>query len=186
MSSALMVSAKAKRTRIRSPRHSFSTAGREALEGSRSGARRASAGWHLLPPAPANVSTFSAATRWTRTGRRCLRHGRMPSIRAQREFEARTAMPVPVDDAVAVTYADRFIYLISGWHDLGNVNLVQRYDTETDTWDPGNADAGARCFRTRGRYRRQHDRLLRRRGHRGARRPSPRLRRRTRLLAWCH
>jgi hypothetical protein len=41
---------------------------------------------------------------------------------------------VPVDDAVAVTYADRYIYLISGWHDLGNVNLVQRYDTEDDVW----------------------------------------------------
>jgi N-acetylneuraminic acid mutarotase len=51
-----------------------------------------------------------------------------------REFTALSAMPVPVDDAVAVTFLDRFIYLISGWHDLGNVNLVQRYDVETDTW----------------------------------------------------
>lgn len=51
-----------------------------------------------------------------------------------REFDERAVMPVPVDDAAAVTYADRYIYLISGWHDLGNVNLVQRYDTKTDTW----------------------------------------------------
>jgi hypothetical protein len=51
-----------------------------------------------------------------------------------REFTALSAMPVPVDDAVAVTFLDRFIYLISGWHDLGNVNLVQRYDVESDTW----------------------------------------------------
>lgn len=43
-------------------------------------------------------------------------------------------MPVPVDDAVAVTYDDRYIYLVSGWHDLGNVNLVQRYDTRKDAW----------------------------------------------------
>ena len=50
------------------------------------------------------------------------------------KFTALSAMPVPVDDAVAVTFLDRFIYLISGWHDLGNVNLVQRYDVETDTW----------------------------------------------------
>jgi len=50
------------------------------------------------------------------------------------KFTALSAMPVPVDDAVAVTFLDRFIYLISGWHDLGNVNLVQQYDVETDSW----------------------------------------------------
>jgi hypothetical protein len=43
-------------------------------------------------------------------------------------------MPVAVDDAVAVTFDDRFVYLVSGWHDLGNVNLVQRYDTREDAW----------------------------------------------------
>ncbi len=63
------------------------------------------------------------------------------------EFTALSAMPVPVDDAVAVAYLDRFIYLISGWHDLGNVNLVQRYDVLSDTWvqatpTPGNAVFG--------------------------------------------
>ena len=50
------------------------------------------------------------------------------------EFEQRAPMPVPVDDAVAVSFDDRYIYLISGWHDLGNVNLVQRYDTQEDAW----------------------------------------------------
>jgi len=50
------------------------------------------------------------------------------------KFRLRAPMPVPVDDAVAVGYEQRYIYLISGWHDLGNVNLVQRYDTRTDTW----------------------------------------------------
>lgn len=38
-------------------------------------------------------------------------------------------MPVPVDDAVVLTYRDRYIYLVSGWHNDGNVNLVQVYDT---------------------------------------------------------
>jgi N-acetylneuraminic acid mutarotase len=52
----------------------------------------------------------------------------------KRTFEERAPMPVPVDDAVAVTYDDRYIYLLSGWHDLGNVNLVQRYDTRNDAW----------------------------------------------------
>jgi hypothetical protein len=63
-----------------------------------------------------------------------------------REFEERAAIPVPVDDAVAVTYADRFIYLISGWHDLGNVNLVQRYDTATNTWDQATPTPGPAVF----------------------------------------
>ncbi|MDH3621505.1 MAG: kelch repeat-containing protein [Gammaproteobacteria bacterium] len=49
-------------------------------------------------------------------------------------FEERAAMPVPVDDSVAVTWQDRYIYLLSGWHNSGNVNLVQRYDTVEDTW----------------------------------------------------
>ena len=49
-------------------------------------------------------------------------------------FEQLSPMPIPVDDAVSFTYQDRYIYLISGWHDLGNVNLVQRYDTQTDRW----------------------------------------------------
>ena len=52
----------------------------------------------------------------------------------KRRFEERAPMPVPVDDAVAVTFDDRYVYLVSGWHDLGNVNLVQRYDTRKDTW----------------------------------------------------
>jgi hypothetical protein len=60
------------------------------------------------------------------------------------QYTALSPIPVPVDDALAVTYQDRYIYLISGWHDLGNVNLVQRYDVETDSWlqatpIPGNA-----------------------------------------------
>lgn len=62
------------------------------------------------------------------------------------EFKERAAMPVPVDDAVAVSYADRFIYLISGWHDLGNVNLVQRYDTQTDSWDQATPTPGPAVF----------------------------------------
>lgn len=52
----------------------------------------------------------------------------------KRVFEERAPMPVPVDDAVAVSFDDRYVYLLSGWHDLGNVNLVQRYDTREDTW----------------------------------------------------
>jgi hypothetical protein len=61
-------------------------------------------------------------------------------------FEELASMPVPVDDAVSFTYEDRFIYLISGWHDLGNVNLVQRYDTVSDTWTQATPIPGATLF----------------------------------------
>ena len=51
------------------------------------------------------------------------------------EAYARVAdMPLPVDDSVALPFAGRYIYLVSGWHDTGNVNAVQVYDTEEDAW----------------------------------------------------
>ncbi len=59
---------------------------------------------------------------------------------------ARAPMPVPVDDAVALVYNERFVYLVSGWHDVGNVNLVQRYDTETDRWDQATPWPGPPVF----------------------------------------
>ena len=61
-------------------------------------------------------------------------------------FTERLAMPVPVDDAIALSYEDRFVYLVSGWHDLANGNLVQRYDTETDTWDQATPIPGPPVF----------------------------------------
>ena len=61
-------------------------------------------------------------------------------------FEKRQPMPVPVDDAVAVSYEDRYIYLISGWHDYGNVNLVQRYDAVEDIWDQATPVPGRAVF----------------------------------------
>jgi len=61
-------------------------------------------------------------------------------------FTERATMPVPVDDAVAISYDDRYIYLVSGWHDLGNVNLVQRYDTDTDSWVQATPTPGPGVF----------------------------------------
>jgi len=62
------------------------------------------------------------------------------------EFSSRKDMPVPVDDAVSFAYQDRYIYLLSGWHDLGNVNLIQRYDTQTDTWVQATPIPGTALF----------------------------------------
>lgn len=50
------------------------------------------------------------------------------------EWKALPAMPTPVDDAVALVYKERYIYLISGWHDVDNVDLVQVFDTQSKTW----------------------------------------------------
>lgn len=54
-------------------------------------------------------------------------------------YERRADMPTPVDDAVALVRADRWVYLVSGWHGDGlapgdNVALVQVYDAGEDRW----------------------------------------------------
>lgn len=43
-------------------------------------------------------------------------------------------MPRPVDDSVALPYAGRYIYLVSGWHRDGNVANVQVFDTVEGVW----------------------------------------------------
>ena len=43
-------------------------------------------------------------------------------------------MPVPTDDAVSFVYADRYIYLVSGWHNTDNIRDVQVYDTVENSW----------------------------------------------------
>ncbi len=57
-----------------------------------------------------------------------------------------TDMPVPVEDSVMLVYQDRYIYLVSGWHDLGNVNLVQVLDTKTLQWAQATPWPGAPVF----------------------------------------
>jgi N-acetylneuraminic acid mutarotase len=61
-------------------------------------------------------------------------------------FTQRRPMPVPVDDAIAVNYENRYIYLVSGWHDVGNVNLVQRYDVVEDAWTQATPVPGRAVF----------------------------------------
>ncbi|MEE9433889.1 MAG: hypothetical protein V3V15_06590 [Sphingorhabdus sp.] len=62
------------------------------------------------------------------------------------DYERMADMPVPVDDAVAVAYKDRYIYLISGWHDKGNVVLVQLYDSKNDSWSRASDFLGPAVF----------------------------------------
>jgi N-acetylneuraminic acid mutarotase len=54
--------------------------------------------------------------------------------------------PIPVDDAVALVYLQRYVYLISGWHNDGNVNLVQVYDVDTDSWFQASPFLGTAVF----------------------------------------
>lgn len=50
------------------------------------------------------------------------------------EYQRLADMPTPVDDMVLLPYQGRYLYLVSGWHDEGNVTLVQLYDTQSDSW----------------------------------------------------
>lgn len=62
------------------------------------------------------------------------------------QYQPIAPMPVATDDAVALVYQQRYIYLISGWHNDGNVNLVQIYDTQTDLWQQGSPFPGQPVF----------------------------------------
>lgn len=55
-------------------------------------------------------------------------------------------MPVPVDDAVALPYQNRYIYLVSGWSDHGNVNLIQLFDNFTQRWSQATPFPGKPVF----------------------------------------
>lgn len=61
-------------------------------------------------------------------------------------YTRRADMPVPVDDAVAFAWANRYVYLVSGWHDEGNVSHVQVYDTWEDSWVMADAFPGTPVF----------------------------------------
>jgi N-acetylneuraminic acid mutarotase len=62
------------------------------------------------------------------------------------KYEKLANMPVPVDDSVALVFQNRYIYLISGWHNDGNVNLVQVYDIQTDSWQQASPFPGRPVF----------------------------------------
>lgn len=55
-------------------------------------------------------------------------------------------MPTPVDDTVALVYQGRYIYLVSGWHNEGNVTDVQVYDTIDNLWFSATPYPGSPVF----------------------------------------
>lgn len=64
----------------------------------------------------------------------------------EKKYTLLPPMPIPVDDAVALVYQSRYVYLISGWHNDGNVNLVQVFDTQTNTWHQASPFLGKPVF----------------------------------------
>ncbi|QTH64723.1 hypothetical protein J1N51_04470 [Psychrosphaera ytuae] len=53
---------------------------------------------------------------------------------ATQQYSLLEDLPVAVDDTTLVTYRDRYIYALSGWHKEGAVNLVQVFDTFKNEW----------------------------------------------------
>ena len=61
-------------------------------------------------------------------------------------YQLLAPMPVPVDDSVALTYQQKYIYLVNGWHNSGNVNLVQLYNSQTNQWQQATPFPGKPVF----------------------------------------
>ncbi|MCB1629797.1 MAG: hypothetical protein KDI48_18860, partial [Xanthomonadales bacterium] len=57
-----------------------------------------------------------------------------------------TQMPTPVDDSVVLPLRDRWMLLISGWYDTGNVDLVQVYDVQRHLWSVSSQWPGPAVF----------------------------------------
>ncbi|MFQ5742995.1 MAG: Kelch repeat-containing protein [Acidobacteriota bacterium] len=55
-------------------------------------------------------------------------------------------IPLPVDDAMSGLWRGSRIYLVSGWHDTGNVADVQIYDPGSNTWASGTPIPGEPVF----------------------------------------
>ncbi len=122
--------------------------------------RTGEASWQALPPVPGGRSRLAAqgavagGAFWVFGGYTVDADGSEVSTPEVWKIEPggdavwqrATTMPVTVDDAVLLASADHYLYLISGWHDTGNVNLVQVFDTRDATWTQAEPWPGAPVF----------------------------------------
>lgn len=105
------------------------------------------AGWVRLPDVPVDEGRLAATAAGVGDavflfgGYTVAEDGSEVSTSENFRFDVQTsqyhpvpAMPVPVDDAVSFVYRDRYIYLVSGWHDTANVRDVQVFDTAENRW----------------------------------------------------
>jgi hypothetical protein len=115
--------------------------------------------WRQLPPVPGNKHRLASVAvglndRVFVIGGYTVDEGGVevstPEVYAfnpeSREYQRRANIPIPVDDTVALAYANRYIYLVSGWHDDGNVPWVQLYDSLEDTWSEATLYPGTPVF----------------------------------------
>ena len=115
--------------------------------------------WRRLPDVPGDVGRLAAAAVaaagrvFIIGGYTVAEDGAEKSIEtlhaldpATGDYERLADMPVPVDDAVLVARDERWLYLVSGWHDTGNVNLVQLYDIANDRWRQATPYPGPAVF----------------------------------------
>ncbi len=115
--------------------------------------------WRKLPDLPVKLGRLAASAQGVRAkvyifgGYTVAKDGSEKSTPEVFRFDPKTMkykrmkdMPTPVDDMVTFTYKNRFIYLVSGWHDDGNVNLVQIYDTKKNEWKRGTDYPGTPVF----------------------------------------
>ena len=49
------------------------------------------------------------------------------------------SIPVPIDDQVQTVWKDSLLYVVTGWSNTTNVNLVQVFDPSENTWHTGTA-----------------------------------------------
>lgn len=56
------------------------------------------------------------------------------------------AIPVPIDDAVALAWMDRYVVVVSGWSNTSSVSDVQLYDTQMDSWVAATSFPGTPVF----------------------------------------
>jgi N-acetylneuraminic acid mutarotase len=63
-----------------------------------------------------------------------------------RTYRQTAPMPTPVDDSVALVFENRWVYLVSGWHQDRNLPLVQVYDTHEDRWERATDFPGTPVF----------------------------------------
>ncbi len=62
------------------------------------------------------------------------------------QWTSMAPLPIAIDDAGVVTWQDRYIVVISGWSDTTNVDAVQIYDADSDSWSQGTAFPGTAVF----------------------------------------
>ncbi len=63
-----------------------------------------------------------------------------------RTWSSGATLPTAIDDAIAVSWRDRWIVVVSGWSQTTPVRAVQIFDVESGVWDVGTPFPGSPVF----------------------------------------